>query len=177
MLFRSARACSIGGVLLDSRKPRAEKDTPSPDAVIAALAARQHGVVTLAQLFTAGMSRSAITRRLANGRLHRVHVGVYAVGHPGLSRRGEELAAVFAAGPGSALSHLSSGELHGISRFRAKCIEVVTPTQRAPKGVCVHRCRSLGPRDITSENGIPVTTVHRVLVDLTDTLTKWQRRT
>jgi hypothetical protein len=161
-------------VLLDSRKPRAEKDTPSPDALVAEIAARQHGVVTLLQLLACGLSRSAITRRLKSGRLYRIHVGVYAVGHPGLSRQGNELAGVLAAGPGSGLGRRSAGELHRISRFPAPCVEVVSPWQRAPRGVRVYRCRGLGRLDLTSEDGIPVTTVHRTLVDLSDGLTKWQ---
>jgi hypothetical protein len=161
-------------VLLDSRKPRLDKDTPTPDALIAALAARQHGVVTWAQLLACGLSRGGISRRVKNGRLYRVHVGVYAVGHPGLSRRGSELAGVLACGPGAALRRLSAGELHRISRFRARGVEVVTPWQRVPRGVDVQRCRRLSRVDVTSEQGIPVTTVHRTLVDLTDELTKWQ---
>ena len=87
-------ASKSGGVLLDSRKPRAEKHTPSAIAAVAArqygvvtlaqlhaaVAARQYGVVTLAQLHAAGLSRSAITRRVASGHLHRVHVMVRAHG-------------------------------------------------------------------------------------------------
>jgi hypothetical protein len=131
-------------------------------------------VVTLIQLFMAGLSRSAITRRVKTGRLHRIHVGVYAVGHPGLSRHGEALAAVLAAGPGAALSHLSAAELHAISRIPAARIEVTTRSQRAPRGAKVHRCRGFSSLDVTTAQRIPVTTVHRTLVDLTDTLTKWQ---
>ena len=38
----------------------------------------------------------------------------------------------------------------------------------------MHRVRTLDPRDVTSHNGIPVTTVHRTLVDLADLLTPYQ---
>ena len=61
---------------------------PSPDMQIAALAGRQHGVVTVAQLLAAGLDRNAIARRVAQGRLIRISSGVYAVGHAGLSREG-----------------------------------------------------------------------------------------
>jgi predicted transcriptional regulator of viral defense system len=47
---------------------------------VLALAARQHGVVTRAQLRELGMSDHAIEYRLRRGRLHRVRRGVYAVG-------------------------------------------------------------------------------------------------
>ena len=67
---------------------------------ISAIAARQHGVVTIAQLRQAGMSAPAVTRAVAAGKLHRVHRGVYAVGHAGLSREGRWMAAVLAGGRG-----------------------------------------------------------------------------
>ncbi len=35
----------------------------------------------------------------------------------------------------------------------------------------VHRARNLAPEDMTRKNGIPVTTVERTLIDLTDMLT------
>ena len=80
---------------------------PWPDGVIAALAARQHGLVTIAQLHAAGLNNEAIGRRVARGRLHRVARGVYAVGHVALSREATFLAAVLEAGEGAALSHLA----------------------------------------------------------------------
>jgi hypothetical protein len=43
------------------------------------------------------------------------------------------------------------------------------PTPPAP-GIRIRSCRHLDPRDITTHNGIPVTTVPRTLVDLTDVL-------
>jgi hypothetical protein len=106
--------------------------------------------------------------------LHRQHRGVYAVGPPKLSPEGRLLAAVLAGGPGAALSHRSAGKLHDISRFHPPRIAIVTIHQRRPEGVEVHRVRVLDPRDVTTHKGIPVTTVHRTLVDLADVLTPHQ---
>jgi hypothetical protein len=53
-----------------------------------ALARRQHGVVARWQLLDLGMTPAAIDHRVAIGRLHRLHHGVYAVGRPSLSREG-----------------------------------------------------------------------------------------
>jgi very-short-patch-repair endonuclease len=139
---------------------------------VALIAARQHGVVSIAQLFAAGLDRSAVSRRVASGRLHRVHRGVYAVGHRGLSREGRWLAAVLAAGERAALSHLSAAALWELWR-RPPTLhsDVVAPRRRrAGHGLRVHACRRLDPRDVTAFRGIPVTTVARTLVDLADVL-------
>jgi hypothetical protein len=59
-----------------------ELRTGHPDRGIAVLAGAQHGVVSRRQLFVLGLGRGAIFHRLARGRLHEVHRGVYTVGHP-----------------------------------------------------------------------------------------------
>jgi len=51
---------------------------------LAVLAGRQHGVVTAAQLAALGIGRTTVNRWVQRGRLHRLHRGVYAVGHRGL---------------------------------------------------------------------------------------------
>ena len=145
--------------------------------LIARLAARQHGLVTLAQLLAAGLDKSAIARRVRAGQLHRVYRGVYAVGHAGLSREGRFLAAVLGAGKGAALSHLAAAELWEVRRYRASLIDVVVPTRRRADGVRVHETRTLHPRDVTTYKGIPVTTIARTLVDLSDVLTPTNSRT
>jgi len=80
---------------------------------IARIAARQHGVITLAQLSALGVGRASVTRRLRSGRLHRLHRGVYAVGHTAPSEYQRYMAAVLACGPGAALSHQSAAYLWG----------------------------------------------------------------
>ena len=63
----------------------------SPDASLAELAARQHGVVAFEQLLALGLTKSGVQRRVEAGRLHRLHRGVYAVGHPRASLDGKRL--------------------------------------------------------------------------------------
>ena len=48
---------------------------------VAAFAERQHGVVAHRQLIELGLQQRTIQRRIGAGLLHRVHRGVYAVGH------------------------------------------------------------------------------------------------
>ena len=135
------------------------------DAWIAGVAAGQHALITVAQLLTV-LSSGAITQRVHRGSLHRRYTGVYVVGQPTLSREGEWLAATLACD--GALSVRSGGLLHGVSRFHEEAIEVTTTRRMKLKGVRVHTVRRLDPRDITSHKGIPVTTIHRLLVDFTD---------
>jgi predicted transcriptional regulator of viral defense system len=54
----------------------------SLDRQIAELAVAQHGVVALRQLRAMEIRPSSVRSRVQRGRLHRVHRGVYAVGHP-----------------------------------------------------------------------------------------------
>jgi very-short-patch-repair endonuclease len=140
------------------------------DGAIALLAAEQWGVLTILQLVQAGLSRSAISRRTAAGRLHRVHRGVYSLLPPAaLAPEGRWLAAVLACGHGAALSHRSAGLLWEILERDDRLAEVTVPVGRAQtvRGVILHRSRNLSPH-ITRRRGIAVTTLERTLADLAD---------
>ena len=143
---------------------RSQTHPASRDGWIAALAERQHGVVSRRQLLALGIDRDRIARRLAQGRLHRVHRGVYAVGHRVLSVRGRWMAAVLAAGPGAVLSHRAAATLHDIAQGGA--IEVTVPQKRRRHHGFVTRTATLATDEITEVDGIPVTTVARTLLDL-----------
>jgi hypothetical protein len=107
--------------------------------------------------------------------LHRIDAGLYAVGHCTLSREARWLAGVLAAGGDAALSHLSAGKLCEVSRFAAPLTDVVSTRQHRPRpGVRFHRTRVLHPLDVTTHLRIPVTSIHRLLVDLSDVLTAHQ---
>jgi hypothetical protein len=145
------------------------------DARIGAVSGRQHGLITTRQLLDAGLTRSAISQRVGAGRLHPLYRGVYAVGHNRLSQEAKYMAAVLAAGEGAALSHESAAKHWNIWRRNPDGIDVLVPGQRrARRGVRIHRCRALDPRDVTRYRGIPITTVARTLVDLSATLTVHQ---
>jgi hypothetical protein len=137
---------------------------------LARLASRQHGVVSIRQLEQRlGFSHQAVLRRVAAGRLHRIHRGVYAVGHTELSQQGECLAAVLAVGPGALLSYYSAGWLWGLWRGSPAPFEVTAFVPRhhpAPKGLVRHRARNLVDEDRALIHGIPVTSVARTLLDL-----------
>jgi hypothetical protein len=131
--------------------------------------------VTAAQLGSCGLSRSAIARRTAGRELHRVAAGVYAVGHVARSPEANWMAAVLGGGEGAVLSRFAAAKLLDVSRFPIPVIDVVTLRHRRDRpGVRFHRANDLDPRDLTTHRGIPVTTMHRTLVDLADVLTPHQ---
>jgi very-short-patch-repair endonuclease len=132
-----------------------------------ALARRQHWVIMRRQLIALGFTARAIEHRLADGRLHRVHAGVYAVGRPTLTREGYFMAAVLACGEAAALSHQSAAELYEIRPRRHGPIEVSVPaggTKPRRPGIEVHRRTSID--NSTRRNGIPVTGPVDTLVDI-----------
>jgi very-short-patch-repair endonuclease len=154
----------------------------NPDARVGEIAARQHGVVSLAQLRGLGLTEKAVRGRVAAGRLHRIHRGVYAVGHPHLSVEGRFLAAVLAVGRGphgdggpilprwrAAVSHRSAASLWGLLPSKAGACDVIVPgdagRRRRPR-IRIHRSRSLDPVEVTLRNGVPVTTPARAIADL-----------
>ena len=148
--------------------------TITSDAAIAQLAFEQHGVVTFGQLCDAGLGAGAINVRVRKGRLHRLHRGVFAVGHTRISPEGRWLAAVLALGEGAVLSHVSAAALWGIRHSASTRIHVTVPTGagRTPRqGIVVHRSLTLGPIVADEQNAIPVTSVSRTLLDLAGVLT------
>jgi predicted transcriptional regulator of viral defense system len=157
-----------------------------PDAAIAKIAERQHGVISAAQAQGAGVSDDAIRARVLAGRLHRVHRGVYAVGHSALSSQGRWMAAVLAVGGkpvggdsvlghwGAAVSHRSAAFLWGLLPVAEGPVDVIVAggDGRARRhAIHVHRSQSLARPDVTLREGIPVTTPARTIVDLRRALT------
>lgn len=118
-----------------------------------------------------GYSRSSVSRAAAAARLHRLHRGVYAVGHTDLSLHGTCLAAVMACGPGALLSHYSAAWLWGIARWSPIPLSVTAPSRRAPRPpIKLHHARALAARDRGVVEGVPVTAIPRTALDLAATL-------
>jgi len=133
------------------------------------LAERQHGVVTRWQILELGASEGLIQRRTLGGMLIPVFHGTFTLGHRRLSRKGLWMGAVLASGPQAVLSHASAMELLDMRRSRGGPIEVLRESggvwHRHPE-IRVHQTRSLPLDHVTTEQGIPVTTVERALLDM-----------
>jgi very-short-patch-repair endonuclease len=107
---------------------------------VAELAERQWGVVTRAQLAQSGLEERGISRWVDERRIHRVHPGVYAVGHPALGIEGKLAAALFYAGAGAALSHTTAASWWGIVKTEPRCLHICVPgRRRSLKDLRVHR--------------------------------------
>jgi len=144
--------------------PNGDLPVEPPDLALAAIAERQWGIVDMRDLRRAGITRRALERRVASGRLFRLHRGVYSVTPPRLlSRHGLLMAAVKATN-GHA-SHRAAAWLHSLSAYFR--VEVTAANAGARKGVLVHRHR-LDDVDTTMVDGIPCATVLRTILDCGD---------
>jgi very-short-patch-repair endonuclease/predicted transcriptional regulator of viral defense system len=133
---------------------------------VRAIAAKQAGIVTRAQLLVGGVSSSAIQRAVRSGRLHRVHPGVYSTVAPELiTEDGLLIAALHVAGPGAVLSHgTAAWRWHLIPAPPTRIELAVTRQRAAPQEVVLHETE-LRPTD-TTHQALPTTTVPRTLLDL-----------
>jgi very-short-patch-repair endonuclease len=140
-----------------------------------ALATRQHGVVSAPQLAEIGYSRSSAAKAAGVERLYRLHQGVYAVGHRRLNWHGRCWAAVLGAEANAVdevvwpavASHGSAAYLWGLYRFAPETIDVTAPIRRrAAREFRVHFSSILAAEDRLEREGIPVTSVPRLLLDL-----------
>ncbi|HUR86450.1 MAG TPA: type IV toxin-antitoxin system AbiEi family antitoxin domain-containing protein [Solirubrobacteraceae bacterium] len=149
---------------------RNQNDT-SPDVRVAEVAREQHGIISAAQLAACGVSATMISRRVRDGRLHRVHRGVYAVGHAALTIRARFVAAVLACGDQAVLSHRAAAVYWGFERWEDREPEVmVTGAARRVEGVRVRRSRTLDRRDIARRHGILISSPARTILDLATVL-------
>jgi len=136
---------------------------------VAAVAARQRGLITQRQLRDAGVSTSAISRRTAAGRLHLLHRGVYLVGHPVAPPLARELAALLACGPTAALSHRTAATLWRILPAQEATIDVTAPDRRCrPRPGLRPHAGTLD--EVTVRHGLRLTSPARTLRDLTRVL-------
>ncbi|MDP1848767.1 MAG: type IV toxin-antitoxin system AbiEi family antitoxin domain-containing protein, partial [Solirubrobacteraceae bacterium] len=133
-----------------SLAPRGRSATP-PDVLVARRAAKQHGRIRFDQLVACGLDDAAAARRVHNGQLHRVHVGVYAVGHPGETLCATFMAAVLAGGDDAFLSRWACCALAGLVRWDDRNVDVTIRgvSHRNRPGIRFHRARSLHPHDTT----------------------------
>ena len=137
------------------------------DVRVAALFARQLGLVTRQQALAAGMTAAQIENRVATGRWVVVRRGVYALAGVPPSADQAVLAATLAAGRDAAASHLTAARLWGM-RFPTP-VEIHVTTRPGAllrlDGVRHHRSATLHAHDLARRGPISVTSPARTIVD------------
>jgi very-short-patch-repair endonuclease len=133
---------------------------------MAALAARQYGIVTRAQLHGFGYSDPSIDRAVQSGRLHQWHRTVFAVGHTALDRHALCMAAVLFRGDGALVSFQSAVWLWGLEPRLGIPVHVSVPWRgHSQDAIALHHCPALREEDATMTERIPVTSMARTLLD------------
>ncbi|MEJ7875278.1 MAG: DUF559 domain-containing protein [Solirubrobacterales bacterium] len=148
------------------------------DLEVARIAAEAEGVVDLDELRSCGLTQQSVDRRARGGRLHRLHEGVYAVGHPNVSMTGQFIAAVKACKPDAALSHRARAAHLEIRPWDGREIELTIPgnSTRERPGLQVHRSSSMARRDQMVRDDILVTNPAWTVVALAAVLPREELR-
>lgn len=120
-----------------------------------------------------GLTASAISVRCRTGKLIRIHQGVYAVGHVQRTPIARADAAVLACGPRAVLSHDSAAALYGLRKW-PRVPEISSALRHQRPGIRSHRNSALTRADVTTRDGIRVTTPARTLADIAPRLTDIQ---
>ncbi len=138
------------------------------DGLIAAMAEQQHGIFTSAHASAIGFTRDERAKRVAAGRWVALHPGVYRMAGAPVSWHGSVMAACWAVRGLTAASHRSGAEVWDLPGRTRAFIEVTTHRyRRAFVGdLVVHETELLRPEDVTTRDGIPVTTVEQTLLGL-----------
>ena len=147
-------------------KPKPISSTPRKKSAalrVRQIASRQEGVITTRQLRDAGLTDTKIARWVDESRLSRRHQTIYTVGHDAVSQRGELIIALFYAGAGAALSHMTGAWWWGALADAPRRIHVnATHSRRSTRGIKVHCPRSF---ERVVHKGLPVTPLPQTVLD------------
>jgi 23S rRNA U2552 (ribose-2'-O)-methylase RlmE/FtsJ len=138
------------------------------EVLLAALAARQHGVFSAGQVTELGFDPSTIRKRAARGVYSRMHRGVYATGGSPDSWRRDVVGLILSVPVLAAASHNTAAYMWDMSSIEPRHAEIVIVrhervVRRHPQ---IHESLDLEQRDVVIIDGIPTTTPVRTIVDL-----------
>jgi predicted transcriptional regulator of viral defense system len=138
------------------------------DRQLAAIAARQRMLITLDDVYGVGANRDHVAARLRSGRWQPVDHRTYLLAGAPLDWHTKQLAAIKAAGPGAACSHLAAARLWGLAGYATAGVELSIPRGRRYRrpGVRSHESTDLERCRIVEVAGIPVTDPDRTMLDL-----------
>ncbi|MEA2143601.1 MAG: hypothetical protein QOI64_2031 [Solirubrobacteraceae bacterium] len=141
------------------------------DLLIGRVAARQHGIVTSAQLSALGLGRGALAHRRRRGLLHAMHRGVYLWGAPEPGLFACASAAVLACGLDGLLTHDASAALYGVRPRPRGPLDVTIPGRRVRvRGIRTHDS-SVPATERRVLQGIAVSSPARALLEIAPQIT------
>lgn len=143
------------------------------------IAEEHEGLVPCVAAKEAGISASALVKMAQRGRLERIARGVYRLPFfPASSSKYSDYHEVIAwaragHGPSAVVSHESALALYGISDVLPAKFHITIPKnsrfqrRAVPSKIVVHH-GNLNAKDITSQEGVPVTSVEKTIQDVID---------
>jgi len=162
----------VKGVTVTTLNDTHTEDMASPDEIYLKVAERQLGIVTLEQLRSAGLSDSAIRRRVDGRRLERVLPGVVRICGSQRSEAQTLMAYLLYAGPTAALSHRSAARRWGWDPFcNDTHVELTVDRDLRVAGAHIYR-GALPPSDVGILHRLRVTSPVRTIVDLAGVVTE-----
>lgn len=164
---RSSSAGADGVALQRQRHPQPWKPRRSTDQLVAAVAARQHGIVGRNQLLALWFTEGEIRWRVGSDRLFPAFVGAYAVGTPATRIEAIRMAALLSIAP-SFVSHRDAVESYGLWQPIPGPVHVTVAHGRSVRrvGIVIHRTRHLHPDERRAIGPLRITSPARSLVDV-----------
>jgi predicted transcriptional regulator of viral defense system len=131
------------------------------------IAETQAGYFTSLQAKRVGFSWERLSSNVKMGKFQRVAQGVYRLTHFPGSAFEDLVIARLKTGPNSVISHESALIVYNLSDVLPTEVHVIIPrtASRRHKGIHMHTTH-LRPDDITTREGLPITTVARTIADV-----------
>jgi len=131
------------------------------------IAESQGGYFATWQAHQAGFSDERLSYYAKNGLFSRIRRGIYRLTRFPMSPFEDLIVACLRTGPDSAISHESALTLYDLTDIIPSKVHVTVPrtASRRRNGIRLHTSR-ITPTEITTRDGLPVTTVTRTIADV-----------
>ncbi|MFP4235619.1 MAG: type IV toxin-antitoxin system AbiEi family antitoxin domain-containing protein [Nitriliruptoraceae bacterium] len=137
---------------------------------LAAIARRQHGIISTADAARAGVSRATLHRLVVDGYLDARFPGVYAISGAPDSPQARWYAAQLSVGRSGVLSHRTAATIHGLGHgLPLDAVHLLVPRARAAtkhRGFRLHEAPVLTGDEVARAGLLRVTSAARTLCDL-----------
>ncbi len=142
------------------------KELPDYD-LLYEIAERQAGYFTAKQAESVNFTWERLSNNVKNGRFLRIQNGIYRLNQFPASTLEDFFAAWLKSGQSAVISHESALILYGLTDLLPGEIHVTVPrtASRRRTGVKLHTYK-LTPQEITTREGLPVTTIERTILDI-----------